>query len=162
MGNKLGQTIIYLCQEGYKTMLERRKMLIACCLFHFFSPHIVFRPFFLWVIKLLYLYKCNHFVYLIQVNTFLHVLVFQQCFQKHLYSGPLTPYQTIPGLKHHGEESLFKTLFERRKCWYPAFSHFPTMFSMLWKINCSFWVPFCLLQMFSIWKSLLCLIRKNY
>ena len=43
----------------------------------------------------------------------------------------LTLYHTIPTLKDPEGEAFYKHGGKRRKCWLPAFSPFPTMFSTL-------------------------------
>ena len=43
-----------------------------------------------------------------------------------------TRYDTVPTFNYPEKRNLWKTLWEkgkRGKCWYPAFSLFPTMFS---------------------------------
>ena len=42
---------------------------------------------------------------------------------------------TISRFKYHVKESFRKYCEKRRKCWEPAFSPFPTMFSILYKRN---------------------------
>ena len=57
--------------------------------------------------------------------------VLRMAFQKHL-----TPYQTKQECTDPLEEALRKHCRKRRKCWFPAFSPFPTMFSVQSKTNC--------------------------
>ena len=61
--------------------------------------------------------------------------------------GPvLTLYHTIPTFNDPGNEAFWKHCRKRRKCWWPAFSPFPTMFSTLPKRNFNFSVAFILLS----------------
>ena len=50
----------------------------------------------------------------------------------------LTLYHTIPTFNDPETEGFSKHFGERRKCWYPAFSPFPTTFSILLKPNLNF------------------------
>ena len=43
-------------------------------------------------------------------------------------------YHRIPGFKDYGEITLRKPCGKRRKCWSPAFSPFPTKFSIISQI----------------------------
>ena len=54
----------------------------------------------------------------------------------------LTHYHTIPTFNTSGKESLRKHCGKRRKCWLPAFSPFPTMFSTLPETNFNFSAKF--------------------
>ena len=45
--------------------------------------------------------------------------------------GSLTLYHTIPTFNNPKEEAFGKHCGKRRKCWKPAFSPFPTVFSTL-------------------------------
>ena len=59
-----------------------------------------------------------------------------------LFSSPLTPRnffnQAIPTFNDLEKESFLKLCGKRRKCWWPAFSPFPTMFSTHSKWNFNF------------------------
>ena len=48
-------------------------------------------------------------------------------------NGSLSLYLTMPTFKDTEKEAFGKHCWKRRKCWYPAFSAFPTMFSTLWQ-----------------------------
>ena len=50
-----------------------------------------------------------------------------------LSEKPLTFYHTVPPFNDPNEEGFGKHCGKRRKCWWPAFSPFPTMFSTLSK-----------------------------
>ena len=50
-----------------------------------------------------------------------------------LFSAILTLYHTIPTFNNPEEEGFGKHCWKRRKCWLPAFSPFPTVFSALSK-----------------------------
>ena len=68
---------------------------------------------------------------------------------------PFTLYHTIPTFNHHEKEGLWKHCGKRRKCWWPAFSPFPAMFSTYPNKNVCFKLNlFCRLQMLSIRTSL--------
>ena len=56
----------------------------------------------------------------------------------------LTLYHTIPTFNDPEEVAFWKHYGKRRKCWKPAFSPFPRMFSTLPKTNYSFSVNFIL------------------
>ena len=66
------------------------------------------------------------------------------CMNHAVIKGCLTLSRAIPGLYDPVEESFWKHCGKRRKCWSPAFSLFPTMFSTLSKTNLNFWVTFIL------------------
>ena len=51
------------------------------------------------------------------------------------YEDALTHYHTIPSFDAPEKEAFRKHCGKRRKCWRPAFSPFPTMFSTLHKTN---------------------------
>ena len=60
-------------------------------------------------------------------------------------------YQTIPGFNDPRKETFGKHCGKRRKCRLPAFSPFPTMFSISSMKNSAFWPSLiCCLQMLSI------------
>ena len=50
-----------------------------------------------------------------------------------LSDNTLTLYHTVPTFKYPEERAFGKHCGKRRKCWLPAFSPFPTMFSFLSK-----------------------------
>ena len=54
-------------------------------------------------------------------------------FLAHLRTKCLTLYHTIPTFNDPKEEAFGKHCGKRRKCWQPAFSPFPTVFSNLSK-----------------------------
>ena len=56
----------------------------------------------------------------------------------------LSLYHRITTLSDLEKEAFWKHCGKRRKCWSPAFSPFPTMFSTLPKSNFNFWVTFIL------------------
>ena len=58
------------------------------------------------------------------------ITVLEKTFEK-----SLPVYHTIPTLNDTGEEAFRKYYGKRRKCWLPAFSPFPTMFSTRLKTN---------------------------
>ena len=57
----------------------------------------------------------------------------------------LTLYHTIPPFNNPKEEGFGKHCGKRRKCWLPAFSPFPTMFSTLSKTEILILATFILL-----------------
>ena len=57
----------------------------------------------------------------------------------------LTLYHTVPTFNDPEERALLKTLWEKKK-WLPAFSSFPTMFSILSRTNFAICINF-------IWSS---------
>ena len=65
----------------------------------------------------------------------------------------LTLYHTIPTFNDPKEEGFGKHCGERRKCWYPAFSSFPTVFSTPSQREIVFFKKclICHLQTLSIW-----------
>ena len=71
-----------------------------------------------------------------------------------------TLYNTIPSFNNPGTESFWKHCGKRRKCWWPAFSSFPTIFSILSGTNVNFVFTF----IFRLQKSVLsqtqeCLVK---
>ena len=58
----------------------------------------------------------------------------------------LTLYRTIPTFNDPKIEAFWKNWGKRRKCWSPAFSPFPTVFSSLTKTNSNFSAKFNLLS----------------
>ena len=58
----------------------------------------------------------------------------------------LTLYHTIPTLIDPKKGSFWKHCGKRRKCWKPAFSPFPTMFSTQSKTKIIIWASFILLS----------------
>ena len=67
----------------------------------------------------------------------------------------LTLYHTIPTFNDPEKVAFWKHCGKRRKCWSPAFSPFPTMFSTLPHNKFQFFKSHlsCDLQMLSIWTS---------
>ena len=79
------------------------------------------------------------------------------------YDYVFTLYHIIPTVNDPVGKAFSKHYGKRRKCWQPAFSPFPIMFSTLPKQISSFYSHlFCRLQMLSIWTSLKnCLFVKS-
>ena len=78
----------------------------------------------------------------------------------------LTLYHTIPTFNDPAKTACRKHCGKRRKCWIPAFSPFPAMFSTHPQKNFCFESHlFCHMQMLLIWTSLkfCCLVKElNY
>ena len=90
-------------------------------------------------------------------------LLFPQCFQKACFlraSKGVTVWEWVNNTistSNNPERGFFrKHSGKTRKCWLPAFSPFPTMFSTLPKTKFQFFILhlFCCLRMLSIWTSL--------
>ena len=80
------------------------------------------------------------------------------------YAIVLTLYHRIPTFSDLEKDAFWKHCVKRRKCWWPAFSPFHTMFSNLPKINFNFSVTFyfVILQILSIWTivKIFCLVKS--
>ena len=72
-------------------------------------------------------------------------LVSQGC-QKVSCGIGLTLYHKIPTFNDLEEKAFWKHCGKRRKCWLPAFSSFPTMFSILYRTHSAIWNTFNLLS----------------
>ena len=64
------------------------------------------------------------------------------CKSECLWSRGLTLHHTIWTFNDPDKEVFWKQCGKRRKCWWPAFSPFPTMFYTFPKANFSVWVTF--------------------
>ena len=97
-------------QRGRKALWEKEKLLVTS---NFFFSHSVFK-------RLILQTRKN-----------------QGLFGKEFKVSCLTLYHTIPIFNNLEKEAFWKQCGKRRKCWKPAFSPFPTMFSTLPKTNFS-------------------------
>ena len=68
----------------------------------------------------------------------------QGLFGKGLTTSERHDYHKIPTYNDPEKEAFQKYCGKRKKCWFPAFSPFPTRFSTLFNSNFIFWVPFIL------------------
>ena len=122
------------CRKGGKTLWENEKLLVTS---NFSFSHNVFHRYISLVRQNVVLF-CNG---LTHYTTKVFNLLSTLWKYRHVY---IINCHTIPTFNTSGKESFWKHFGKRRKCWLPAFSPFPTMFSILPNTNFYLWVTIIL------------------